>query len=151
MLLIAYGHKMNGVRLSSVFILILLLFVLVASCVRWYVPLVVWHAWKGLLGLMARPTLANVVSTPGKWTKFGLLIRWHCYIRVCPRKGLWCSKLCVLGSAYLPSSLTRSCVYLRCIWHWSSKWVTSTLRIGQPKVGRRMRQSSRALRSFWMS
>ena len=65
-LLSAYEPKMHGVPSSSVFILVLLLFVLVAGCVMWYVLLVVYHSWKGLIGLMARPTLASVVSIPGK-------------------------------------------------------------------------------------
>ena len=142
---------MHGVPSSSVFNLVLLLFVLVASCMMWYVLIAVWHCWKDLIGLMARPTLASVVSTPGKQTTFALQIHWHHYIFICPLRGLWCSKLHVLGSAYLPSSLTRSNTYLRCIWHWSSRCVTSTLRIGQPTVGRCMRQSSKALRSFWMN
>ena len=43
LLLIAYGHKMHGVWLISVFNLVLLLFLLAAGCVRWYVPLVVWY------------------------------------------------------------------------------------------------------------
>ena len=149
LLLNAYELKMHSVRLSSVFNLVLLLFVLVASCAMWYVLLVVWHCWKVLISLMAIPTLASAVSTPGKWTMFALQIHWHHYICACPRKGLWCSKLCVLGSAYLPSSLTRLRAYLWCIWRWLSRWLTSTICTGQPTVGRRLRLSLKALRSFW--
>ena len=68
MLLTAYELIMHSVWLSSVFNSVLLLFVLVASCAMWYVLLVVWHCWKGLIGLMVGPTLASVVSIPGKWT-----------------------------------------------------------------------------------
>ena len=150
-LLIACELRMHIVRWSNVFNLVLLLFVLAASCVRWYVPLVVWRCWKSLIGLMARRTLASVVSTPEKRKTIVLLIHWHCCICICPRRELWCSNLCVLGSAYLPSSLTRLCVYLQCIWHWYSRWATLTLCIGQPTVDRRMRRNSRALKSFWMS
>ena len=65
-LLTACKLKMHGVRWSSVFNLVLLLFVLAASYVRWYVLLVVRRCWKGLSGLMAKPMSASVVSTPGK-------------------------------------------------------------------------------------
>ena len=63
----AYMLKMHGALLMNVFHLVLLLFVLVASCAMWYVLLVVWHCWKGLLlGLMAKSMLTSIVSTPGK-------------------------------------------------------------------------------------
>ena len=150
-LLIACELRMHVAWWNNVFHLVLLPFVLAASCARWYVLLVGWRYWKGLSGLIVNPTSASVVSTHGKWRMVALLIRWHCYVRICLRRGLWCSNLRVLGSAYLPSSLTRSRAYLRCIWRWSSRWVTSTLRIGQPTVDRRMKQNSRALRSSWMS
>ena len=117
MLLTDCKLKMHGVWWSSVFNLVLLLFVLAASCVRWYV-LVVWRCWKGLSGLMAKPTSASVVSTPGKRKTVALRIHWHRCIRICPWRELWCSSLRVLGSAYLPSSLTRLRAYLRYIWHW---------------------------------
>ena len=117
-LLIACELRMHVVPWSSVFNLVLLLFVLAASCVRWYVLLVVWRCWKGLSGPIAKPTSASVVGTPGKWNTVALLIRWHHCVRICPQRGLWCSNLRVLGSAYLPSSLTRSREYLRCIWRW---------------------------------
>ena len=117
-LLIACKLRMHVVPWSNVFNLVLPLFVLAASCVRRYVLLVVWRCWKGLSGLMANPMSASVVSTPGKWNTVGLLICWHCCVCICPRRGLWCSNLHVLGSAYLPSSLTRSREYLRCIWRW---------------------------------
>ena len=110
-LLTACKLRMHVVRWSNVFNLVLLLFVLAASCARWYVLLVVWRCWKGLSSLMAKPTSASVVSTPGKWKTVALLIRWHCCIRICPWRELWCSNLRVLGSAYLPSSLTRLHIY----------------------------------------
>ena len=118
MLLTACKLRMHVVWWSNVFNLVLLLFMLAASCARWYVLLVVWHCWKGLSSLMAKSTSASVVSTPGKWNTIALLIHWHHCIRICPQRGLWCSNLRVLGSAYLPSSLTRLRAYLRCIWHW---------------------------------
>ena len=117
-LLIACELRMHVVPWSNVFNLVLLLFMLAASCVRWYVLLVVWRCWKGLSGLMANPMSASVVSTPGKRTTVALLIRWHHCVRICRLKGLWCSNLLALGSAYLPISLTRSRAYLWCIWHW---------------------------------
>ena len=150
-LLTACKLRMHVVQWSSIFNLVLLLFVLAASCARRYVLLVVWHCWKGLSGLMAKPTSASVVSTPGKWKTVALLIHWHYCSHICPRRGPWCSNLHVLGSAYLPSSLRRSHTYLRCVWPWSSRWVTSTLCISQPTVDRGMRLSLRALWSFWMS
>ena len=52
-LLIACELRRHVVLWSNVFNLVLLLFVLAASCARWYVVLVVWHCWKGLSGLMA--------------------------------------------------------------------------------------------------
>ena len=79
--------RMHVVPWSNVFNLVLLLFVLAASCARWYVLLVVWHCWKGLSGLMAKPTSASVVSTPGKWNTVALLIHWHRCIRICPLEG----------------------------------------------------------------
>ena len=117
-LLIACELRMHVVPWSSVFNLVLLLFVLAASCVRWYVLLVVWRCWKGLSGLMAKPMSASVVTTPGKQKMVALLIHWHCCVRIYPQRELWCSNLHVLGSAYLPSSLTRLRMYLWCIWHW---------------------------------
>ena len=96
MLLTAYELKMHSVRLSTVFNLVPLLFMLAANCVMWYVLLVVWHCWKGLISLMARPTLASVVSILGKQTTFALQIRWHCYIRICPWRELWYLNLRVL-------------------------------------------------------
>ena len=65
-LLIACKLRMHVVPWSNVFNLVLLLFVLAASCARWYVLLVVWRCWKGLSGLMVNPMSASVVSTPGK-------------------------------------------------------------------------------------
>ena len=58
---------------------------------------VVWYYWKGLISLMARPTLASVVSIPGKWTMFALLIHWHCYIRICPLRGYGIRNCAYLG------------------------------------------------------
>ena len=110
--------RMHVVRWSNVFNLVLLLFVLAASCARRYVLLVVWRCWKGLTGLMANLTSARVVSTPGTRKSVALLIRWHHCIRICLQRGLWGSNLRVLGSAYLPSSLARLRAYLRCIWRW---------------------------------
>ena len=66
-------------------------------------------------------------------------------------KVLWCLNLCVIGSAYLFPSLLRSWQYLWCIWRWSSKSVTSTLLIGQPTMGKRVRLGLKAPRSFWKS
>ena len=151
MLLIACELRMHVVPWSNVFNLVLLLFMLAASCVRWYVLLVVWRCWKGLSSLMANPMSANVVSTPEKQKTVALLVHWHCCVCICPLKGLWCSNLRLFGTVYLPSSLRRLHAHLRCIWHWSSRWVTSTLRIGQPMVDRHMRRNARALRSFWIS
>ena len=74
MLLIACKLRMHVVPWSNVFNLVLLLFVLAASCVRWYVLLAVWRCWKGLSSLMAKPTFASDVGTPGKQTTFALLI-----------------------------------------------------------------------------
>ena len=74
-LLTACKLRMHVVRWSSVFNLVLPLFMLAASCARRYVLFVVWRCWKGLSGLMAKPMSASVVSTPGKWTMFALPIR----------------------------------------------------------------------------
>ena len=80
--------KMHGVWLSSVFNLVLLLFVLAASYVRWYVLLVVWHCWKGLSRSNGKTHVLQVLLAHlGNWTMFALLIRWHCYAVFVLRRG----------------------------------------------------------------
>ena len=64
-LLTACELRMHAVQWNNVFNLVLLLFVLAASCVRWYVLLVVWRCWKGLSGLMVKPTSASVLAHLG--------------------------------------------------------------------------------------
>ena len=101
-----------------------------ADCAMWYVLLVGWCCWKGQpLSLLAKSTLATVVSTLGRWKMFAQIILWHHCIHTYPLRGMWWSRLRGLGSVYLPSSLTRLRAYHRYIWRWSSRWVTSTCHI----------------------
>ena len=151
MLSIVYASKMHDAVSRIACLLAPLLCMLDVFCVIWYVHVAVCLIWKGLTSLLTSVILASTVATLGNLIPYALRIRWRPCGRIYLIRVLWCLNRRATGSVYLLPSLRRSRPYLRCIWRWSSRSVTTTLRIGQPTVGKRMRLSSRALRSFWTS
>ena len=151
MLWIVCGNKMHVAVSRNVCLLAPLLCMLDVFLVMWYVLVVVYLSWKGLTSLLNNCHACKHCGHAWESDTICTANPLRIFAGRISSKVLWCLNLRMIGSMYLLPSLQRLRQYLRCIWRWLSKLVTSILLIGQPTVGKRMRLSLRALRRIWKS